>query len=136
MALQQLENKMQANSLNDSSTKEAAQEGVGALLESLKGGDLSQITALFGGNTGANQSNNIVESIQDKLGVILQNKGMEASEAKNEASNTASDLINGLKEKFQSPAAEDKDFDLSNIAGLLGGDAGNILNIAKGLFGK
>jgi len=133
LALRKLTQKMLSNSLSESATSEAASEGASALLESIKGGDIGQLTALFGG-AGA-EGNGIADNLQGKLKDILQSKGMSEEEATTESANTAGDLINGLKEKFQSESAEDKDFDLGNITSLLGGDAGNILNTAKKLFG-
>lgn len=147
LALQKLQEKMAGNSLNADATNEAANEGVSALFESIKGGDLSQITALFSGAEGEGGSN-LMSNLQGKLGEIMQQKGMNAEEAQSEAKNTASDLVSGLKEKFQSNEAADSDFDLSQITGLLGGlggsgsildkakSAGSILNAAKNMFGK
>ncbi len=135
LALQKLQEKMSGNSLNAEATNEAASEGASALLDSLKGGDLSQITALFGGSSEGGAVNGIAENIQSKLSQILQNKGMSAEEAQTESSSTAQDLISGLKEKFQSNAEEDSAFDLNQISGLLGGNAGDLLNKAKNLFG-
>lgn len=131
LAVQKLKEKMFSNSLNETATNEAASEGANALMESIQGGDLSQITALFGGAASAEGSNNVLENITGKLSGILQNKGMSAEEAASESSNVANDLVAGLKEKFQSEAEEDSGFDLSQITGLLGGNAGNILNQAK-----
>ncbi len=132
LAMQKLQEKMSGNSLNADATNEAASEGAGALLESLKGGDLSQITALLGGAAGGE---GIMENIQGKLSQILQNKGMGAEEAAAESASTASDLVNGLKEKFSSNAEEDSAFDISQITNLIGGNAGDLLNKAKNLFG-
>lgn len=132
LAMQKLQEKMSGNSLNADATNEAASEGAGALLESLKGGDLSQITALLGGAAGGE---GIMENIQGKLSQILQNKGMDAEEAASESASTASDLVNGLKEKFSSNAEEDSAFDISQITNLIGGNAGDLLNKAKNLFG-
>jgi hypothetical protein len=137
IAMQKLQEKMLGNSLNQEATQAAAGEGVNALIESLKGGDLSQITALFSG--GSAEGNGIAQNLQGKLQEILQAKGMSSEEAQAESQNGAADLLNGLKDKFQSAAPEDKEFDLSNITSLLGGNAGNIggiLNTAKSLFGK
>ena len=134
IAAQKLMEKMAGNSLNETATNEAANEGVGALMESIQGGDISQITALFSG--GAEGGNGIAENIQGKISQILQNKGMNAEEAQTESAATSSDLINGLRERFQSPAEEDSAFDLSAISNLVGGNAGGILNAAKNLFGK
>jgi len=133
LAIQKLQEKMSGNSLNADATNEAASEGASSLLDSLKGGDLSQITALFSG--GAEGSNDIMENLQGKLSGILQSKGMSAEEAQGESESTAADLVNGLKEKFQSSSEEDAGFDLSQITGLLGGNAGDLLNKAKNLLG-
>lgn len=136
LAMKKLQEKMSANSLNEAATSEAASEGANALLDSLKGGDIGQIAALFGG-ANAGGANGVAENIQNKLSEILQSKGMSSEEAQAESSSTANDLISGLKEKFESNAQEDSAFDISQIAGLLGGgDAGDILNKAKNLFGK
>lgn len=134
LAMQKLQEKMSGNSLNNEATNEAANEGVSALMDSLKGGDISQITSLFGGSEG--EGNGIMENIQGKLSEIMQSKGMNAEEAQTESASTASDLVSGLKEKFQSNAAEDSDFDLSNITNLIGGDAGSMLKKAASFFGK
>ena len=133
LAIQKLQEKMTGNSLNAEATSEAAQEGAASILDSLKGGDLSQITALF--SQGAEGSNDMMQNIQGKLSGILQSKGMSAEEAQGESESTAWDLVNGLKDKFQSSAEEDKDFDLSQITNLVGGNAGNILNQAKKWLG-
>lgn len=135
LAMRKLQEKMLGNSLSEGATSEAASEGVGALLESLKGGDMSQITALLGGAAGEGNEAGLVGNIQGKLKDILQAKGMDAAEAETESASTASDLVNGLKEKFQSTSEEDKDFDISNITDLLGGDAAGLLNKAKNIFG-
>ena len=62
---------------------------------------------------------------------ILQSKGMNAEEAQAEAGSAMPDLINGLKEKFESKDEADSAFDLGSIASLLGGAGG-----AAGLLGK
>lgn len=134
IALQRLMSKMAGNSLGDAATGEAANEGVAALLNSLKGGDISQITALLGGGAGAGE-NEALSGLKGKLGEILQAKGMSAEEATAESESTAQDLVAGLKEKFQSDSEEDKDFDLSALTGLLGGDAGGMLGKAGGILG-
>lgn len=133
LAMQKLQEKMSANSLNEQATNEAANEGAGALLESLKGGDISQITALLSGNSEG--ASGIMQNLQGKIGDILQSKGMGQEEAQGEASNVAGNLVNSLKEKFESTSEEDKDFDLGQIGSLLGGNAGDILNKAKNIFG-
>lgn len=148
LALQKLQERMSGNSLNAEATGEAAQEGAGAILESIKGGDFSNITSLFSQGENSEGANNIVSNIQGKLNTILQAKGMSAEEASAESESTANDLVSGLREKFQSTDEADKGFDLSNLTSLLGGNAGNIinqvtggnasgiLNQAKNLFGK
>jgi len=133
-AMQKLAQKMTGNSLNSAATSEAASEGAGALLESLKGGDMSQLTALFSGNAEGAEANGVASNVQGKIKEILQAKGMSAEEAETESASTAQDLISGLKEKFQSTSEEDSAFDISNITGLLGGNAGDLLNKAKNLF--
>ena len=133
LAMRKLSEKMLSNSLGDGATSEAASEGANALLETIKGGDLSQITALFG--SGGVEGNDITQNLQGKLKDILQSKGMSEEEASAESENTATDLISGLKEKFQSESDEDKAFDLGQITSLIGGDAGDMLNKAKNLFG-
>ena len=134
IALQRLMSKMAGNSLGDAATGEAANEGVEALLGSLKGGDMSQITALLSG--GAGGDNSVLSGLKEKLGAILEAKGMSSEEASAESANTAQDLVAGLKEKFDSSAEEDKDFDLGALTGLLGGNAGGMFSAAKNLLGK
>ncbi len=135
LAMRKLQEKMLSNSLSSEATSEAASEGANALLETLKGGDLSQITGLLGGAGGATEGNAIAENLKGKISEILQAKGMGAEEAAAESESTAQDLVAGLKEKFQSEAEEDKGFDLSQITGLLGGNAGDLLNKAKEMGG-
>ena len=65
----------------------------------------------------------------------MQAKGMSAEEAETESASTATDLVSGLKEKFQSESEEDKAFDLSQLTGLLGGNAGDLLNKVKDMGG-
>lgn len=138
MAIQKLAEKMGPNSLGANETQAAASEGASELISSLmKGvgsGQLSQITSLFSNDGTSTESNPIFQGLQSKLGEILQSKGMSAQEAQTEAQNTAPDLINSLKEKFMSNDDADKDFDLGNIAGLLGGNAGGVLGQLKNLF--
>ncbi len=133
LAGQKLSELMQSNSLNAESTGEAAQEGAGALIDSIKeklaGGGLDQITDLFSGGAENTAGAGLFDNIQSKIAEVLQNKGMDAEEAKSEAASTAAGLVDGIKEKFQSSDAADSAFDLSNITNLIGGDA-------KGLFGK
>jgi hypothetical protein len=134
LAMQKLMQKMAGNSLSEAATGEAAQEGANALMETIKGGDMSKIMALFSGGAAAGEGNEVVSNVKGKIQEILQAKGMSAEEAKTESESTAQDLIAGVKEKFQSTSEEDSAFDLSKITGLLGGDAGDLLNKAKNLF--
>ena len=135
--MQKLAEKMGPNSLGQEETQNAASEGASELISSLTqgigGGQLSQITSLFSNDGNSTESNPIFQGIQSKLGDILQNQGMSASDAQAEAQNTAPDLINSLKDKFLSQDEGDKGFDLGAIADMAGG-AGDILNMAKKLF--
>ena len=135
--MQKLAEKMAPNSLGQTETQNAASQGASELINSLTqgigGGQLSQITSLFSNDGNSTESNPIFQGIQSKLGDILQNQGMSASEAQAEAQNTAPDLINSLKDKFLSQDDADKGFDLGAITDMAGG-AGGILNIAKKLF--
>lgn len=138
MAMEKLADKMAPNSLGDNETQAAAGEGASELISSLTqglaSGNLSEITSLFSNDGKSTESNPIFQGLQSKIEDILQNKGMDAQEAHAEAQNTAPDLIDTLKEKFLSQDEADKDFDLGNIAGLLGGNSGGILNQVKNLF--
>lgn len=135
MALQQLMNKMGANSLGATETSAAASQGSNALVDIIKaqvsGGQLSQITDLFSNNGNTSESNGIFQELQTKMQDILQAQGMNADEAAAEAQATTPNLIDGIKAKFESQDSADSAFDLNNIAGLIGGDAGNILNKIK-----
>ena len=146
VAMQQLMQKMAGNSLNEAATSETAEWGANSIVqtiqEKLGAGDVSQVTDLFsqGGNM---ESNGIFQDITGKLTEKFQAQGMSAEEAQNEAKSTAPDLINSLKDKFQSTSEEDSAFDLGGIANMLSGgaggalgNAGNILNAAKNIFGK
>ena len=134
LAMQKLMQKMAGNSLNELATGEAAKAGTNALMESIKGGGMSQLTALFSGGAEAEGGSEIVSNVQGKIKEVLQAKGMSAEEAETESASTAQDLIAGVKEKFESKSEEDSAFDLSNLTGLLGGNAGDLLNKAKNLF--
>lgn len=140
LAGQKLAELMGPNSLGENETGEAAQEGAGALINSLKeklsSGGLGQITDLFSGGAENTEGAGLFQNIQGKLAEILQNKGMSADEAQSEAANTAPDLINSLKDKFQSKDEADSAFDLSKVTDLIGGDAGDLLGKVTGFFGK
>ena len=136
LAMRKLMEKMASNALSSSDTSAAAEEGAGALIESIKAklgaGGLGQVTELFNGEN--LESNDLFGEAKAKLAGILESKGMSSEEANAEAEKTAPDLIAGLKEKFQSGAEEDKEFDLSNLTSLIPGNAGDLLNKAKNLF--
>ena len=114
--------------------RDRAKAGTNALMESIKGGGMSQLTALFSGGAEAEGGSEIVSNVHGRIKEVLQAKGMSAEEAETESASTAQDLIAGVKEKFESKSEEDSAFDLSNLTGLLGGNAGDLLNKAKNLF--
>ncbi|WP_291966444.1 hypothetical protein [Maribacter sp.] len=138
MAIQKLQETMSANSLNSEATSGAAEEGanslISGLMDKISAGDLSAVTSLFSNDGNATEDSGIVQNLKGKLAEILESKGMNAEEAQAEASNVAPDLVNGLKEKFLSNEASDSAFSLENLSGLVGGDAGSLLDKAKGLF--
>jgi len=142
MAIQQLMSKMASNALGATETQAAANEGANGILDILKsrisGGNLDQVKDLFSG--GDMESNSIFSEAKAKMCETLQAKGMSAEEAEAEAANTTPDLLNGLKEKFQSTDEADSAFDLESLANLIPGGVGNILkNVtgnAGGILGK
>ncbi|WP_405414496.1 hypothetical protein [Maribacter sp. Asnod1-A12] len=138
MAIEKLQETMSANSLNSETTSGAAEEGasslINLLMEKVSSGDLSAVTSLFSNDGNATEDSGIVQNLKGKLAEILENKGMNTEEAQAEASNVAPNLVNSLKEKFLSNEASDSAFSLESLSGLVGGDAGSILNKAKGLF--
>lgn len=149
MAIKQLMSKMASNALGAAATQQAASQGAGGIMDiimsKVSGGQLDQVTDLFsaGGNV---ENNGIFGEAMAKMQETLQAQGMSAEEAQAEAANTTPDVLNSLKERFQSSDEADKDFDLSNLAGLIPGGAGDllnkvggaggILNAAKNLLGK
>ena len=137
LAMQKLQEKMAGNSLGADATAAAAEEGttefISSLMEQVTGGDVGAITSLFSNDGNATADNGIAQGLIGKLSGILQSKGMSADEAQTEASNVAPDLIDGIKEKFLSSDAADSGFDISQLAGLVGG-GGSLLDKAKGLF--
>jgi len=140
LALEKLKEKMLPNSLGADATQAAAEEGsselISSLMDTVKSGGLSTVTSLFSNDGNATQDNGIFQSLVGKLSGVLQNKGMSAEEAQNEASNIAPGLVDSIKEKFLSSSAEDSGFDISKIGDLLGGDAGDsLLDKAKNLLG-
>ncbi|CAM4273064.1 hypothetical protein [Zobellia nedashkovskayae] len=138
MAIQKLQEKMGANSLSSEATSGAAEEGasslIDGLMEKVSSGDLSAVTSLFSNDGNATEDSGIVQNLKGKLTEILQEKGMSASEAEAEAGNVAPGLVDSLKEKFLSNEAGDSAFSLESLSGLVGGDAGDLLSKAKGLF--
>lgn len=138
MAIQKLQETMSANSLNSEATSGAAEEGanslISGLMDKISAGDLSAVTSLFSNDGNATEDSGIVQNLKGKLAEILESKGMNSEEAQAEASNVAPDLVNGLKEKFLSNEASDSAFSLESLSGLVGGDAGSLLDKAKGLF--
>jgi len=138
MAMQKLAEKMAGNALSGEATQEAAAEGSNALMDTIKGavggGQIDQVKNLFSSGGENMESNGLFQNLQGKMTEILQAKGMSAEEATAEAKNTTPEIINGLKEKFESNDEADKDFDLSSITNLLGGSAGDMLGKVKDLF--
>lgn len=148
IAMQKLAEKMASNVLGGAETSAAAEEGAGALMDSIKskiaGGNVGEVLEMFKG--GDLQNNGIFGEAKNKLAAILESKGMSTEDAQGEAERTAPDLISSLKERFESKEEADKEFDLEGLAGmvpgdllnkaqdLLGGNAGDLLNKAKGLF--
>jgi len=131
------------NKLSGEQAAEAGEAGTSAIWETITsqvgGGNIEGIQKIFSGDDGDIASNPIFENVKEKLAGVLQNNGATAEEAQEQAQNTAPELIKSLKDKFQSSSEEDKGFDISQIAGLIGGGEGgigNALNAAKGLFGK
>lgn len=138
MAVQQLTQKMFSNSLGENETKEAASEGSNALMDMVKSqiaaGGLSQVQDLFSKGGNSMESNGLFQNLQGKLSEILQNKGMNADEAQQEAANTAPDFINSIRDKFESKDEADNAFDLNSITSLIPGNAGDAINKLKNLF--
>lgn len=147
MAMQQLMNKMAGNSLGSAETEQAAQAGASGLMETITSaigaGKMDQVKDLLSNNENASEGNDLFQNLKSKLQSSLQEQGMSEEEACAEAENTAPDLINGLKEKFESQAEENKGFDLSSLTELAGGglgdmlkNPGTIMDVAKGILGK
>ncbi len=138
LAVEKLQEKMGANSLNPEATNGAAEEGASSLIDGLMekvgAGDLSSLTSLFSDDGNATEDSGIVQNLKGKLSEILQSKGMDATEAEAEAGNVAPGLVDSLKEKFLSNDEGDSMFSLENLGGLIGGEPGGLLDKAKGLF--
>ncbi len=138
LAVQQLTEKMFNNSLGQKETEEAAAEGSNALMQIVQNqiaqGGLSQITDLFSKGGDSMQNNGLFQNLQGQLQNILQNKGMNAEEARSEAEATAPDFINSLRDRFESKDEADNAFDLNQITNMIPGDAGDAINKLKNLF--
>ena len=134
MAIKQLMNKMGPNSLGAAETQAAASQGAGGIMEILmskiSGGQLDQVKDLFsGGNV---EGNGIFAEAKAKMQETLQAQGMSAEEAQAEAANTTPDVLNSLKERFQSSDEADSGFDLNNLSNLIPGAAGDLLKNVGG----
>jgi len=138
LALQKLQEKMSGNSLGASETAEAAGEGAGSLIDIIKekvsSGQLDQVKDLFSNDGESLENNSIFQNVQGKITDSLKAKGMSEEEAQKEAQNTVPDVFNSIKQKFTSSDEADSAFSLESLTGLLGGNAGDLLNKAKGLF--
>lgn len=148
IAIQKLNEKMASNNLGATETTAAAEEGAGALMESIQnklaGGNISDVLDMFKGNN--LESNSVFGEVTGKLASILESKGMSSEEAQGEAARTAPEVVDGLKEKFESNAEADQEFNLEILTSmvpedllnkaedLLGGNASDLLNKAKSLF--
>ena len=137
LAVRKLMEKMASNALSGEATSAAAQEGAGALIESIKAkmgsGGIDQVQSLFRGEN--LESNELFGEAKQKMAAILQQKGMSAEEATAEAERTTPDLVAGLKEKFESTEEADKEFNLDSLTDLIPSGAGGLLNKAKNLLG-
>jgi len=129
--------KMASNALGGSETSAAAEEGAGALIESIKaklaGGNASEVKEMFKGENLEN--NGLFGEAKTKLAAILESKGMSSEEATAEAERTAPDLVAGIKEKFESTEEADKEFSFDDLGSLLKGNPADLLNKASGLLG-
>ena len=138
MAMQQLSEKMNSNSLGQNETQEAASEGSNALMDLVKNqiaqGGIAQVQDLFSKGGDSMASNGIFQNLQGQLTNILQNKGMSQEEAQNEAAATAPTFIDSIRDKFESKDDADSAFDLSAVTNLIPGDAGDMINKLKNLF--
>ncbi len=138
LAVQKLNERMTSNSLGQNETQEAANEGSNFLMDlvqqKITGGGLSQVQDLFSQGGDSLQNNGIFQNLQGKLSEILQQKGMNAEEARAEAEATAPDFINSIRDRFESKEEADNAFDLGAITNMIPGNAGNVINKLKDLF--
>lgn len=137
MAMQQLMSKMASNALGANETQEAATEGANGIMailqEKIAGGNISEVTDLFSG--GNMENNGIFAAAKSKMMETLQAKGMSSEEAEAEAASTTPDVLGILRDKFQSTDEADSAFDLNALTNLIPGNAGDLLNKAKNIFG-
>ena len=137
MAMQQLMAKMASNALGATETQEAATEGASGIMDILKskvaGGNIAEVKDLFSG--GDMQSSGLFAEAKAKMSETLQAKGMSAEEAEAEAANTTPDLLNSMKDKFQSTDEADSAFNLESLTSLIPGGAGDLLNKVGGAGG-
>lgn len=138
LAFAKLQEKMGSNSLGAEATKGAAEEGasslISGLMEKVGAGDLSAVTSLFSNDGNATEDNDVFQNLKGKLSEILQEKGMSANEAQEEAGTIAPSLVDSLKDKFLSSDSADTSFNLESLSGLVQGDTGGLLDKAKDLF--
>lgn len=136
LAMRKLMEKMASNALGGDATSAAAEEGAGALIESIKAklgaGGLGEVQAMFKGEN--LEQNGLFGEAKEKMAAILQSKGMSQEEAQAEAERTTPDLVAGLKEKFESTDEADKEFSLDSLTDLIPGGAGDLLNKAKNMI--
>jgi len=131
IAMQKLVEKMASNALSSDATSAAAENGAGAVMDSIKaklaGGNLEEVKGLFSSG-GDMQSNSLFQEAKQKMQEALQGQGMSEAEASAEAERTTPDLISGLKDKFESTDEADSEFNLESITKWLPGEAGQLLN--------
>ncbi len=143
MVMQQIAGKIMGGASNA-----VAEQGAGAFIsmiqEKVTGGGIGELTSMFSGE-GSGQD--MISGFQEKLGGIMQEQGIPAAEATEQAGAVAPDVFNTIKEKFASADPSDAGFDISALAGLAGGgglgdmlgsalkgNAGDLLGKAKDLF--
>jgi uncharacterized protein YidB (DUF937 family) len=123
------------NEKNDAAIEATA----GSIFDSLKsqlsgGGGMDMITNLFNGDAPASASPAASGIASDAISGLVKKVGIPEGAAAGIVSQLLPKVMDSLKSKTNDP--NDKSFDLQGILGsLAGGDAGNLLNKAKGLFG-
>lgn len=135
MVMKQLMSKLMGGSINEAVSGAVASQGAGAFVsmiqEKLTGGGLGDITSMF---SGEGSGDDMVSGFAQKLGGIMQEQGVDAAEATEKAGSVAPDIFNMVKDKFASTDEADSAFDLSALAGLAGGNAGDLLGGAADLL--